>query len=154
MAKEKDKKDDQYQSIKLEIVTKDGNIVFSENIAMVNFPGESGVFTILPGHTPFFSTLRVGTLKYKMKEEDEKYQFASVIGGFCEANPDYINVITNACEPVQKIDIKRAEESKKRAEQRIKNHDETFDSARAEASLARAIARISTVSFFNQQQQN
>ncbi|HPN32038.1 MAG TPA: ATP synthase F1 subunit epsilon [bacterium] len=153
MAKEK-QQDDKYQSIKLEIITKDGNIVFSENIAMANFPGEAGVFSILPGHTPFFSALCAGTIKYKFKEDAEKYEFASVIGGFCEANPDYINVITNACEFAGKIDVKRAEESKKRAENRLKNPDETLDSARAEAALARALARIATVSALSQQQQN
>ena len=153
MAKEK-KQDDKYQSIKLEIITKDGNIIFSENIAMANFPGEAGFFTVLPGHTPFFSSLRIGTIKYKIKEDDEKYEFASVVGGFCEANPDYINVITNACEFAGKIDLKRAEESKKRAENRLKNPDEALDSARAEVALARAVARISTVSAYNQQLQN
>ena len=54
-----------YDNIKLEIVTKDGKLVFSDYIEMANFPGEAGTFTILPGHTPFMSSLKTGYIKYK-----------------------------------------------------------------------------------------
>lgn len=46
--------------------------------------------------------------------------------------------------PVE-IDLKRAEESKERAENRIKEHAPGTDMKRAELSLKRAVARINAI---------
>jgi len=144
MAEEK-KKGDLSDYIKLEIVTKDGNIVFSEDVAMANFPGEDGVFSVFPGHTPFLSTLKpTGLIKYQKKVDEETYNYFTVFGGFCEVNSTTINVITNASEMIEKIDMKRAEAAKQRAEQRLKQQpSEGIDIARAEAALQRALLRLS-----------
>jgi F-type H+-transporting ATPase subunit epsilon len=40
------------------------------------------------------------------------------------------------------IDVARAQEAKKRAEQRLKSHDPSVDTVRAELALARAIHRL------------
>ncbi|HON56435.1 MAG TPA: ATP synthase F1 subunit epsilon [bacterium] len=141
-----------YDYIKLEIVTKDGNIVFSDNISAANFPGEAGMFTVLPGHTPFLSSLKLGELKIKKEEKDEKYIFFTVLGGFCEVMPDAINVITHAAEPADKIDVGRAESAKKRAEDRLRSRDESIDIIRAEAALQRALVRLSTVTNYKNQE--
>jgi len=149
MSEQKEKaKSSEYEFIKLEIITKDGNIVFSNNVAMVNFPGVEGVFTVMAGHTQFLSTLRTGEIKYKLNDEDLIYQYAAIVGGFCEVNGGQINVITNACEFAGKIDVKRAEKSKQRAEERLKNITEDIDAKRAEVSLMRAINRISVANSF------
>jgi F-type H+-transporting ATPase subunit epsilon len=134
-----------YDKIKLEIVAKDGNKVFSDDIVMANFPGELGVFTILPGHTPFMSALKKGEIKFKVNEND-KYKYASVIEGFCEVNNEQINVITNASELAEHIDIDRAQKSKQRAERRLKERNEKINYDRAQESLARAMVRISAYS--------
>ena len=149
MSENKEKaKSNEYEFINLEIVTKDGNIVYSDKVAMVNFPGVEGVFTVMGGHTPFLSTLRIGEIKYKLSDEDLIYKYATVIGGICEVNGDKINVITNACELAEKIDVKRAENSKQRAEERLKNPTEEIDVKRADYSLQRANIRIAVANSF------
>ena len=55
-----------------------------------------------------------------------------------------VTILANAIERSDEIDIKRAEESKKRAEQRLEQDD--VDIARARASLARALNRIAVFS--------
>ena len=51
-----------------------------------------------------------------------------------------ITILANAIERADEIDINRAEESRKRAEQRLLEDD--IDIMRAKASLARALNRI------------
>jgi F-type H+-transporting ATPase subunit epsilon len=138
--------------IKLEIVSKDGNIVLSKMVEMANFPGESGVFTIMEGHTPFMSTLKYGFIKYKENHENVKYEVCSVMGGFCECKNDEVNVITDAAELVSNLDISRANESKKRAEERLKRNKEEVDFVRAEMSLKRALSRIEANKFYSAQE--
>ncbi len=145
MADDRDEKKVPYESIKLEIVSKDGNIVFSEDVVMANFPGEAGFFTVLPGHTPFLSSLKVGEIKFQKNTADEKYIFATVIGGFCEVTGEQINVITNASEIAESIDISRVESAKKRAEDRLRARGEDIDIARAEAALQRSLIRLSVL---------
>ena len=57
-----------------------------------------------------------------------------------------VNLIVNAVEAKHDIDINRAKQAKDRAEKRLSNKkdDINLDVKRAEAALARAIARIKT----------
>lgn len=148
----KKKDEERYKSIKLEIVVKDGNVIFSKEVALAGFPGEEGVFTVYAGHTPFFSSLRYGEIRYKFDEEAEHYNYASIIGGFCEVNPEKINVITNSCELAENIDINRAESARKRAENRLASQGEDIDFSRAEAALKRSLARISVYNLYKSAQ--
>jgi F-type H+-transporting ATPase subunit epsilon len=54
-------------------------------------------------------------------------------------------VLADACERAEEIDVTRAEEAKKRAQEALKEARTTADAAAAEAALRRSLARLKTV---------
>jgi F-type H+-transporting ATPase subunit epsilon len=106
----------------------------------VEIPGGEGIFTVLPGHTPLFSTLTIDVLI--VHGLDGKEQFFSVNGGFVEVLDNRIVILTQSVEEAAEVDPKRAQASQERAEQRIRKPGDDTDVIRAEASLERALARI------------
>ncbi len=127
--------------IKLEVVTPEKSVV-DEDVQMVIAPGILGEFGILPGHTTFLTTLKVGTIRYTDTNGKERYVFVS--GGFAEALPDKVTVLAESAERRQEIDLERAKEALQRAEKRLAEarEKEDLDLVRAKAALERALHRI------------
>lgn len=125
----------------LDIVTPESKLVSAE-VDEVTAPGFHGEIGVLPRHTPYLCQLGVGVLSYR--SGSARY-FVSIVEGFAEVGPDRITVLAESAERAEDIDSARAEESRKRAEERMagRGQEERFDFERAEASLRRAIARIS-----------
>jgi F-type H+-transporting ATPase subunit epsilon len=123
--------------IKFEIVTPYG-LILSEDVDEVACTGSEGDFGVLPGHVPFFTTLKIGMLSYK-KGNVTKYVFVN--WGYAEVGPDRVMVLADSAEKSEDIDPDRAKAAMKRAEERLKKTEE-FDFARASSSLERAIARV------------
>ena len=76
---------------------------------------------------------------------DEEVSEAALHAGFAEVLPDKVTILAEIIEWPTEIDLARAEESKSRAEERIKEHAPGTDMKRAELSLKRAVARIEAV---------
>ena len=123
--------------LKLDIVTPYG-LILSEDVEEVTCTGSEGDFGVLPGHVPFFTTLKVGMLAYK-KGTATKYVFVN--WGYAEVGPDRVMVRADSAEKSEDIDADRAKAAMKRAEERLKKTEE-FDFARASSSLERAVARV------------
>ncbi len=126
-------------TIKLDIVTAE-RVVFSEDVDMVVAPGVEGQLGVLPHHAPLMTMLTPGEL-WVRKGSEEFY--LAISGGFLEVRPDRIIVLADAAERVEEIDVARAEEAKRRAEERL--HAPEADEARAEAALRRSLARLKVV---------
>ena len=109
-------------------------------VADVAIPGEAGVFTVYPGHTPVLSTLIPGVLVATDTRGEEHY-FA-VHGGFAAVKPDKVVILASFYEPGDDIDASRAEEAERRAEARLQKPPEDMDWDRAEQALSRAMARM------------
>jgi F-type H+-transporting ATPase subunit epsilon len=126
--------------ILLEIVTPYG-LIFSEEVDEVTARGSEGEFGALPGHVPFVTTLNIGVLSCK-KGNETRYFFVN--WGYAEVGPDKVLVLADSAEMSEEIDVDRAREAVKRAEERLKKaaEDEDIDFHRAEASLERAATRI------------
>jgi len=125
--------------ILLEIVTPD-RLVVSEEVEDINAPGTLGDFGVLPGHTPFLTTLRAGEISYKPIKGDRKY--LSVSWGYAEVRADKMIILVNTAEKAEEIDLIRAQKALQRAEERLKIRTPDIDIERAEAALSRALARI------------
>jgi len=123
--------------LKLDIVTPYG-AVFSDEVDEVICAGNEGEFGVLPGHVPFFTTLKIGMLIYK-KGSEVGYYFVN--WGYAETGPDRVSILADSAEKSEDIDVERAKAAMKRAEERLKQI-EKFDQARAAASLERAMMRI------------
>ncbi len=127
-------------NIKLEIVTPD-SIVVNEDAQIVMAPGTDGEFGVLSGHTPFLTSLKVGTVQYTDADGNEHSVFVS--GGFTEALPDKVTVLAESAEKHQDIDVDRAKAAMDRAQERIADEkNEKIDFTRAKSSLSRAMHRL------------
>ncbi len=127
-------------NIQLEIVTPQKSVV-SEEAQIVVAPGSLGEFGVLIGHTPFLTTLRLGTVRFKDAKGSERYVFVS--GGFAEALPDKVTILAESAEKRSDIDIERARSALDRAQKRLaEEKKDDVDFARAKAALERAMHRL------------
>lgn len=125
--------------LSVEIVTGE-RIVFTESdVDMVVAPGGDGVLGILPNHAPLITTLSAGELRVKKGGQEESMV---VFGGFMEVTPDKVIVLADSAERVEEIDVQRAEEARRRAEEAISRRGEMEDLAAAEMALRRASVRL------------
>ena len=132
------------ENIRLEIVTPEKAVV-SEEAKIVMAPGELGEFGVLSGHTPFMTSLKLGSVHYEDSSGTERFVFVS--GGFAEALPDRVTILADSAERRKDIDIDRAKAAKDRAEKRLASTETSgsaadIDFTRARAALLRAINRI------------
>jgi len=128
-------------NLKLDIVTAEG-VVYSDEVDVVVAPGIEGQLGILPHHAPLMTTLQPGELR--VRKSGEEFSLA-ISGGFLEVRPDRVIILADAAERAEEIDVRRAEEAKRRAEERLRQPTPEVDMAEAEASLHRALARLEVV---------
>ena len=128
-------------SIRLDVVTAE-RVVYSEDVDAVVAPGIEGQLGILPHHAPLMTTLQMGELR--ARKGGEEFSLA-ISGGFLEVRPDRVIVLADAAERAEEIDVARAEEAKRRAEEQLRHHPPTVDAARAEATLHRSLIRLRVV---------
>ena len=126
---------------RLDIVTAE-RVVFSDDVDVVIAPGAEGQLGILPHHSPLMTMLLPGELLVR-KGGEEFYM--AISGGFLEVRPDRIIVLADTAERVEEIDIARAEEARRRAEERLAELAPGLDMARAEAALRRSLVRLKVV---------
>ena len=130
------------ESIELIIVTPERQLL-RETVVEVTLPGGDGCLGILPGHAPLITELGIGELTYRSKGAGQAEHLA-IISGFAEVLGDRVTVLAETAERPEEIDVARAEEAKKRAEQRLASAagDPDVDWARAAVALQRALIRI------------
>ncbi|MDA1001492.1 MAG: F0F1 ATP synthase subunit epsilon [bacterium] len=125
----------------IEIVTPEKRIA-SAKVDEVTAPGFRGEFGALPRHTPYLCQLEVGVLSYRIGSG--RY-FVSIGGGYAEVGPEKVTILASEAEKAEDINIDRAKAAMQRAQERLSGQktEQSFDFSRAEASLKRAITRIS-----------
>lgn len=126
------------KNLHLKITTHE-KVIFDSDVDEIYAKGTQGEFGILPNHLPFMSALDIGVTKVII---DGKPKLFTTMGGIFQLKDNQALILTQAAESAEEIDIARAEEAKKRAEERLENEADTTDVNRAEIALARAIARI------------
>jgi len=122
----------------LEIVTPEKS-VFSGEVESLGAPGTEGYFQVLHNHTPFVCTLQTGEI---IVDTDGGKAFFATSGGFAEVSNNKVTVLAETAEKTDDIDVFRAEEAKKRAEDRLQSSDKDIDIERARLALFRALNRI------------
>jgi F-type H+-transporting ATPase subunit epsilon len=125
-------------TFRLEIVTAE-RMVFSDDVTALLAWGVEGQLGILPHHAPLMTMLQPGDLMIRKDREEE---YLALSGGFLEVRPDKVIILADACERADEIDVARAEEAKKRAQETMKAAPLTIDAASAEAALRRSLARL------------
>ena len=127
--------------IRLDIVTAERQ-VYSEEVDLVVAPGVDGEMAILPGHAPLMTTLQPGELLIRRDGEETALM---ITGGFLEVRPERVTVLADAAERAEEIDAERAEEARRRAQERLGEKLGATDLARAEAALRRSLVRLRVI---------
>jgi F-type H+-transporting ATPase subunit epsilon len=122
----------------LQVVTPD-RLVVQEQVDEVEIPGAEGYFGVLPGHTPLLASLAVGELWYRKGQE--KF-YLSLAFGFAEVLPDRVTILARLAERAEDIDVERAEQARRRAEERLAQSKSDFDYERARVALTKSIMRL------------
>lgn len=126
-------------SFKAQILTPEGSL-FDDEVTGVQLPGTMGSFEVKTLHANIMSTLEVGEVVVR-KATGEDLHFA-ITGGFVEVVDNTLNLLAEAAEPIEEIDVQRAKEAKDRARKRLDSEDKSIDKERAKKSLERAENRI------------
>jgi len=127
-------------AIDLEIVTPERKIL-AVKASEVVVPGIEGYFGVLPGHAPFLTRIGVGEITYK---DATGTHYLAAAEGFVEVLPNRVTILARICEPAREIDIERAREAKRRAEEAMKQAAKLSDQdmLMVELSMKRALTRL------------
>jgi len=120
-------------------ITTHEKVVFDSDVDEIYSKGTQGEFGILPGHIPFMSALDIGVTKVIVDGKPERF---TTMGGVFQLKDNEALILTQAAEHAEEIDVERAEEAKKRAQERLEASTGDVDTQRAEIALARALARL------------
>lgn len=88
-------------------------VVFEKEIFQATLPVVHGVVTILPNHRSYIGALKAGEII--LKDGNEEILLATS-GGFVEFHKNKLIVLADTAEVAADIDLQRAEEARKRAE--------------------------------------
>jgi F-type H+-transporting ATPase subunit epsilon len=127
--------------ILFEVVTPDRQVL-SVEVDEITAPGALGYFGVLPGHTPFLTTLGMGEVGYRIGDQ---WHYLAITWGYAEVLPNKVTLLTQTAEMAEEVDLERAERAKRRAEERL--HEWTaagveIDYERAAGALQRALIRL------------
>jgi len=129
-------------TFQVEIVTPE-KLVVRDVAEEIEIPARNGYIGVLPGHAPLITELAVGEITYR------NHGYAHHIAlawGFAEVLPDKVTILAENAERAGEIDVKRAQEAKERAEQRLKSGNTETDYERAQNALERAETRLRVAS--------
>ncbi len=131
--------DSSANKVAFELVTPVG-LFTSEEVDMVVVPGSEGDFGVLPGHTPFLTTVRPGVINIHNDGAVEKSLF--IEGGFAEATPERCTVLAEGATDVADLTAEEATARLSAAEEALSGADEDGKpAAEKEALIARAQAQ-------------
>ncbi len=125
--------------LQLDIVTPE-KLAYSDQVDSVVLPGSEGELGVLPHHAPLISMLGAGELRLRKDGAEESF---AIVGGFLQVLPDKVVVMAETADMASEIDLEKAQEARRQAEQALESgYVEGADLAAARASLQTALLRI------------
>ena len=91
-------------------------------------------------HEPMVAALKIGEMKLQM--EDGEWQSCITSSGFVEVRPDETIIFSQTVEWPDEIDLRRAQEAKERAQERMRQKKSYQEYMQNQISLARAMVRL------------
>jgi F-type H+-transporting ATPase subunit epsilon len=125
-------------TLKLEIVTPEAKI-YSEDVEMVTLPGIEGEMGVFPMHVPLMTQVMAGELVARKGGRDH---FLAIGEGFVQITGDRVAVMTDMAIKADDIDETKAEEARKRAEERLSQRLGDEETAMVSAALAQSLAQL------------
>ncbi len=122
----------------LEIIATD-RIFFSGEVEHLVITAIDGLLGIMAGHESLVTSLPTGELKYLVNGE---WKYAAISEGFIQVMPDSSIILADTCELPEEIDIKRAQDARERAEERLRQKQSIKEYYETQAALNRAMNRL------------
>ena len=139
-------------TLNFQLVTPE-HAVLEKELTSLTCPTALGDITILPHHAQLVAALVPGELHAKSSNEDF---YINITGGFVEVSKDgKIVVLADAAEHSFEIDLRRAEEAKKRAEKAMSESALSGEEyATVAAALERSLSRLKVARKRSRQKSN
>jgi F-type H+-transporting ATPase subunit epsilon len=125
-------------TLHVEVVTAEREL-YNGEADEVNAPGSEGQLGILPRHAALLTMLKAGLLSIKLGGAEEPL---FVSGGFLEVFDNTVTVLADTAEYAEEIDQARAEEARRRAQDRLAQAQSTTERSELQAALEAAVARL------------
>lgn len=116
------------------------SLIADMTVEYVQLPSEEGSMGVLQNHAPLRAALEPGVVT--ARDLEHKNHFFFVSSGLAMIKDNVVTILADTAEKAESIDETRARNAGDRARQRIQSPSPNIDRARAEAALARSIARI------------
>lgn len=126
----------------LDVVSAEESL-FSGRVSHLLVSGQEGDLGIMPGHTPLLTPIKPGMVQMVKQHGGEEVIYIS--GGFLEVQPTGVTVLADTAIRGVDLDLAKAEEAKRSAEEQISNPSKDIDYARVTAQLAQAIAQLRVI---------
>ena len=133
-------------TLQVDVVSAEGSI-FSGEAKFVALPGETGELGILPRHTPLITRIKPGAVRIVRADNGEE-EFVFVAGGILEVQPGTVTVLADTAIRGHDLDEAKASESKRLAEDAMKNANNDIDFAKAQGEFAAMAAQIAAIRRF------
>ena len=120
--------------------------IYSGEISMLIASGVEGEVGILPGHIPFITLLKPGTMQIKTSSGNDEMVYVS--GGVLEVQPHLVTVLADTAVRANDLDEAKILEARRHAEQTLQNQKADIDTSAALAALAESLAQLQTLQKF------
>jgi F-type H+-transporting ATPase subunit epsilon len=115
--------------------------LFEGEVEFVIANGADGELGVLARHAPLMTILKPGPLRIQETIGGPE-QLLFVGGGFLEVLPDRVTVLADVAEHADEISIERAEEARRRAQERLAGTVTADEEVEFQTALAMAEARL------------
>jgi F-type H+-transporting ATPase subunit epsilon len=115
--------------------------LFEGDVAFMIATGAEGELGVLARHAPLMTILKPGPLRIQETYGGEE-QVLFVGGGFLEVLPDRVTVLADVAEHAEEISVERAEEARKRAQEKLAGTLTAAEEVEFQNALAQAEARL------------
>lgn len=129
-------------SYQLEVVSAESHL-FSGDVQRITVTGSEGELGIYPGHTPLLTTIKPGMVG--IVKSDGKEEFIYLSGGILEIQPKLVTILADTAIRGEDLDEAKAQESVRRAQERINNPSNDTTYAQASAELSKALAKVRVI---------
>jgi F-type H+-transporting ATPase subunit epsilon len=115
--------------------------LFEGDVEFIIANGADGELGVLARHAPLMTILKPGPLRIQETIGGPE-QVLFVGGGFLEVLPDRVTVLADVAEHADEISIEKAEEARRRAQERLAGTLTTDEEIEFQEALAMAEARL------------
>jgi len=125
--------------LNVDIVTAERLVYSEQEVDELIVPGIEGELGVLPLHAPLLTMIQPGVLRVVKGGEEVAM---AITGGFIEVRDNRVTILADAVERGEDIDVARAEEARRRAQEQLAAREAAVDVAQAEVALKRALIRL------------